>query len=174
MNIKGEKQSLQEILKAKDERVFFQNYLLEIHKKNIIAFKLNIPGPIKYNDYIRKIFDEGLKVIKEALDEAGIEIICKRTFYKNTGPEQFIVIDKNPYKLKKLCALIEETHPLGRLYDFDVLDEKGMQISRTDINKEPRSCLICNNNAFECGRSRRHSLEDLLGKIEELVKTYFA
>ncbi len=171
--MQGVKQTLEDILKAREERVLFQQRLLETFKSPIIAYKLNIPGEVKYNPLIKKIFNAGLKEIKEILKKENIKIIYERTFYKDSGPAYFICFDSSHEVVKKICIGIEEKHPLGRLYDFDVLDKQGMQVSREDIHKQPRRCLLCNNNAFECGRSRAHDLKDLLLKVENMAKDYF-
>jgi len=75
--------------------------------------------------------------------------------------------------VKKLAAEIEETHSLGRLYDFDVLDADGKQISRVELGIASRKCLLCDNDAFQCGRSRNHGLSDLTEKIETMATQYF-
>jgi holo-ACP synthase len=169
----GEKQSLEDILEARDVRVEYQQYLLNKYRSTIVSYKLNIPGPVKYNSLIKNIFDEGLKVFKQKLDESLIANIHEKTIYKNSGPEYFAVFYVPEYLIKKLTTFIEETHTLGRLYDFDVLDAHGKQVSRKELGFEPRRCLLCHNNAFECGRSRKHEVSALTEKIEKIALDYF-
>ena len=64
---------------------------------------------------------------------------------------------------------IEETHPLGRLFDFDVLTADGIKLSRP----LPRRCLLCTEQAQVCARSRHHSIEELTNEIERLLSVYF-
>ncbi|MBS4538415.1 citrate lyase holo-[Clostridium sp. D2Q-11] len=173
MCIKGVEQSLQDILKAKDERVAFQRELLEKYSNPIISYKLNIPGPVKYNPLIKNIFNEGLLEITKVLEKQKIETSYQKITYQYSGPECFISFKYSPLEVKNLCTLIEEIHPLGRLFDFDILDEKGSQISREDKDMNPRKCLVCDKNAFECGRSRNHELKELLTKIENMATDYF-
>lgn len=169
----GEKQSLEDILEARDIRVEYQQYLLNEYKNTIISYKLNIPGAIKYDSIIKDIFDEGLRILRQKLAEAGITIIHEKVVYKNSGPEFFGVFYESEYLIKKITTTIEETHALGRLFDFDVLDAKGKQVSRKELGFEPRKCFICNNNAFECGRSRKHDINDLINIIEKLALDFF-
>lgn len=171
--MQGVKQSLGDILKAKDQRVLFQKELLGKYESALVSYKLNIPGMIKYNSLIKQIFQEGVQAIIDTFKKENIDIIYKKTIYKNSGPELFICFSQEPEYVKKLCVEIEEKHGLGRLYDFDVLNKTGVQISRQDINKEPRKCLLCNKNAFECARSRTHSIESLLSEIENMANRYF-
>ncbi|MBS4534735.1 citrate lyase holo-[Clostridium sp. D2Q-14] len=173
MSIEGVEQSLKDILKAKDDRVAFHEELLEKFNSPIISYKLNIPGSVKYNNLIKKIFDEGLFEIMKILDEHKIEIIYKKVIYKDSGPEAFISFKCSPFKVKDLCTKLEDKHILGRIFDIDILNDKGLQISRQDKNKKPRKCLLCDKSAFECGRSRDHDLKDLLIKIEHIATDYF-
>lgn len=170
---KGKEQSLEDILKAREVRVQYQQYLLESFEKNIISYKLNIPGPLKYNSLIKKIFDEGLLALNKKLYESGIEAVFKRTIYKESGPEYFGVFSESAELVKRLTITIEETHPLGRLYDFDVLDTTGKQVERQNMGISSRKCLLCEKNAFECGRSRNHKISDLTAKIESMALDYF-
>jgi holo-ACP synthase len=170
---KGEEQSLQDILRSREIRVQYQEYLLDKYKNTVVSYKLNIPGPIKYNSLIKQIFDEGLTVFKLKLDEYLFQNLEEKTMYKNSGPEYFGTFNIEPEKIKGLTALIEETHPLGRLFDFDVIASNGLQLSREHIGIEPRKCLLCGKNAFECGRSRSHGVEALIAKIETMALDYF-
>lgn len=170
---KGEEQSLNDILKAREMRARYQQYLLHKYKNTVVSYKLNIPGPVKYSPLIKEIFDEGLSAFKQKLDESGIETVHEKLLYKNSGPEYFAVFNLSPYLIKKLTADIEETHPLGRLYDFDVLNAEGKRIDRQELGMGLRKCLLCENNAFECGRSRRHEVSDLIARIENMAVNYF-
>jgi holo-ACP synthase len=169
----GEQQSVQDILEARDLRVRYQEYLLDKYKTTIVSYKLNIPGPIKYSLLIKQIFDEGIKTFKEKLEESSINIVYEKVWYKSSGPEYFAVFDAAAYTIKQLTTTIEETHALGRLYDFDVINTDGSQVSRQELGISQRKCLLCENNAFECGRSRRHEVSSLIAHIETIALEYF-
>lgn len=169
----GEKQNLQDILEARDKRVEYQEYLLKEYKNTIVSYKLNTPGAVKYSSLIKDIFDEGLKALRQKLKEAEIIYKYEKILYKNSGPEYFAVFYAEEKLIKKITTDIEESHPLGRLYDFDVLDAQGNQISRKGLGLQPRKCLLCNNNAFECGRSRKHEISELTEIIENMAIDYF-
>lgn len=173
VHFQGQEQSLQDILKCRDMRVQYQQCLLEKYQNIVICYKLNIPGAVKYNFLIKKIFDEGLQVFKDKLDRISLVILEEKSIYKNSGPEYFGAFNIPAYLMKKITTNIEDTHALGRLYDFDVLSGKGEQISRQELGKEPRKCLLCESNAFECGRARRHQVGELIAKIESMAKEYF-
>ena len=61
---------------------------------------------------------------------------------------------------------IEETHPIGRLFDMDVIDTDGQKLSRPSYRK----CIICGCQAQECARTRNHTVEEMQAKIEEMLE----
>jgi holo-ACP synthase/triphosphoribosyl-dephospho-CoA synthase len=73
----------------------------------------------------------------------------------------FILAHAEPETLKQLSRFIEDTHPMGRLFDIDVLRQDRRKISRRDTGEANRPCLICGGDAFVCGRSRAHSVGEL-------------
>lgn len=169
----GEEQTLHDVLKSKEERVQYQQYLLNKFSYTIVSYKLNIPGSIKYNSLIKEIFDEGLQSFKLILKDNLIVIEHENIIYKNSGPEYFAVINISSYIIKELTTSIEETHSLGRIYDYDVLDSKGRHVERQELGIEARKCLLCDRNAFQCGRSRNHEVIELIDKIENMALDYF-
>jgi holo-ACP synthase len=169
----GEEQTLQDILTSREERVEHQQYLLNKFSNTIVSYKLNIPGAIKYNSLIKQIFDEGLRLFLSKLEQNMIEILHEQVIYKNSGPEYFAVIDASSYKIKQITTKIEENHTLGRIYDYDVLNSEGRHIDRQELGIEARKCLLCDRNAFQCGRSRNHEVSKLMDKIENMALNYF-
>lgn len=169
----GEKQSLQDILKAREIREQRQRYLLNNFGNTLVSFKLNIPGPVKYNPLIKSIFDEGLEEFRKAIKYINCQIIIEEVSYNNSGPEYFGIIAKDAKELKAITVEIEDKHPLGRIYDFDLWEGMEHQLSREEMGMVPRKCLLCQEDAFICSRSRNHSLEELISRIEEMTLDYF-
>ena len=81
-----------------------------------------------------------------------MKVLHEQVTYKNSGPEYFAVINISSYIIKQVSTKIEEMHPLGRVYDYDVLNSKGTHIDRQELGIEARKCLLCDKNAFQCGR----------------------
>ena len=69
-----------------------------------------------------------------------------------------------------LMTSIEETHPLGRLFDIDVLDTTGTKLSR----KIYRKCFLCGCQAQECASSRKHSVSELQAYIAKEINNYLS
>ena len=163
--MQGIEVEIDEILDCREKRVAIQNEMIKKYNKPVISFTMNIPGPIKTNNEIKKAFDIGKKLILEKLKENNIEILEKEELNVNTGNELFISVNSSAEKIKNITVAIEESCELGRLFDIDVIDVNFEKLSR----KSFRKCLICEAQAQECGRSRKHSVEELQDKIEEIL-----
>ncbi len=139
---------------------------------SLISFTLNIAGAVKNCSLFSWAFDRGAEVIAEALASAGVEIGRTEIIRSEAGDEFMAIAFAEPVEVKLMMAEIEELHPLGRIFDIDVIRPDGTKASRTDLGASGRTCLLCGNPAFICGRSRAHSTEEILEKqIEIMVST---
>lgn len=175
----GVNQDIPAVLANRDKRVFVQNKLLSQYpSETVIGAKLNTPGPIKNNSLIKDFFVKQLEEFEDCLLEDGI-VFFKSTEWLTaaTGPERFYVIEETAENIKKITTEFEESKDYRRLFDLDVLflddEEVTKSISRTEIGYPQRKCLICGRPAKECGRSRRHSVEELQNRVSELVEQSF-
>ena len=165
--MEGTEVILQEMLACREERQRMQDELLTKYGRPLISFSMNIPGPVKTNEDIRAGFEAGRTALLEALAGAGIRPLCLREKHAPTGDELLLVpdgTDEGPL-LKELTTGIEETHPLGRLFDMDVLTVDGRKLSRPVFRK----CLICGMQAQDCARARRHSVPEMQAAVEALL-----
>lgn len=165
----GEKVSLMEILEAREKRVELQRKILDRYRLPLISFTLNIPGSYKTFPLGKEAFEEGKKVIKEELGKNKIQMEYSLDNSSKTGYEFLMSVDSDAKYLKELMVEIEDKHPLGRIFDIDVLDSNGDKISRSDIKLEGRKCLLCEDMAHICARSRKHSMEDLIFRVVEIM-----
>lgn len=163
---------LKTILDAKENRAHKQSLLIERYKKSLISFTLNIPGRVKNNPTYSEIHIEGMRVIEGRLKEEDLEILYKEEIESGAGREGYIVVDVDSSKLKAITSDIEENHPLGRIFDIDIFNSKNEQVSRRDLGRESRRCLICDLDARVCMRMRKHTYEDLIQNIDDIWKRY--
>jgi holo-ACP synthase len=98
--------------------------------------------------------------------------LSRQIRWKNTGPEAIYVVDVDAELLKAAAAELEDEHPLGRLWDLDVIAPGQRVLSRKQLGLPARRCLLCERPAFECGRTRRHSLKELIAVIQRIVNSY--
>lgn len=172
-DINSDVKTMIEILDSREARAKKQLELLERYPYTLISFTLNTPGSVKSSDLYTNIHKEGIHHLLKVLNSMKVDIIHIETLDKPTGREGFVSIDLDPGQAKKTVTEIEETHYLGRIFDFDVFDRNHNQINRPMLGLRPRSCLLCSEQALTCIRMRNHSYEELAAKVEEIGTTYF-
>ena len=162
--------SLLEILEAREQRVLRQREFLLEGELPLVCFTLNIPGPEKDGPLIRKGFQLGLRFLRKAL---GGRILHEESRLTAAGWEAFLKVDLEPAKLKRITAHLEDRIPGGRVFDMDVLTLSG-KMGRKELGLPERKCLLCDNAAVVCGRSRAHRLEDLEAETVRLLRAALA
>lgn len=131
----------------------------------LVSFTLNVPGPIKNSPALEMAFDRGLSAIRNQLSDTKV----LHEIHEATGPEIILKTNQPGEKVKEAMVSIEDSSPLARLYDIDVLFQ-GNQISRQQLGKDPRRCFLCPKEAKVCARSRRHSVAELTAYLELLFQ----
>ena len=165
--------TLEQMLLAKEKRVHHQQQLLAHYPYPLISLSLVIPGPIKKSSGTVFLFNEAVQAIYQMLNQHNISIIHEKLCESITGDEALLSIDYNVDMLKQLCIKIEERHFLGRLWDIDVIDPITQKsISRTKFAHYSRQCLVCQDDAKVCGRSKRHAISEILTAITNKVNDY--
>ncbi len=165
----GEQVALTDMLDCRERRAGKQEEFLRKYHSTIISFCMNIPGPVKTNEDIAKVFHDGLHEILTYLKNNHIRILESIEYQEKTGNECILAIDCQDTKsLKNAMTEIEETHPIGRLFDIDVLDSNGNKMSRSTFRK----CFLCSCQAQECASKRRHSVAEMQQFIDEKIQEY--
>ena len=126
----------------------------------VLSIHSNIPGPYKS--------------VKEAYLILGVftRILSKNTPIKeyhiesSDGPVNVQILTNSKY-LKEECMSLEETHPLGRFVDLDVVINGDVE-----TRKELRKCYLCDKPAFVCSKEHNHTYSDLLKYVREHAKEY--
>lgn len=159
--------TLQDILKAREARVWKQQSLLTEYRAPLLCFTMNIAGPVKTSPLIERGFRAGLEVLDSQLPQENI--LFREIRVLSTGCEANYAISLPAPELKLLCAGIEDTHPLGRLFDMDVIDTIGTKLER----KKQRGCIVCGAPGRGCAASRAHSVEQLQAVTSAILTQYF-
>lgn len=167
--------TLMAVLNNKEWRVDQQRELIARYaNKVIVAVKLNVPGKIKSNRYISRLFQAGWKEL--LANYAEQQVITDMIYVDRlTGPEGFIVIDDDVNTVKQQAIKFEINFKAGRLFDVDVMggNGKGKQLSRTDLGFDPRKCFVCDQPAKVCARSQKHDINTMKSAINALCNEYF-
>lgn len=158
---------LQDILNAREARVRKQQFLLTEHRAPLLCFTMNIAGPVKTSALIARGFQAGLDLLDSQLPQE--KTLFREVQVLSTGCEAIYAVSMPAPEIKALCTSIEETHPLGRLFDMDVLDTNGRKLER----QAQRCCILCGAPGRFCAASRAHSVEQLQAVTTQILSEYF-
>lgn len=188
--------TLNELLASRDARHATQQKLLAEHSgKTLVCLTVVMPGSVKRNqqsltaahaavEAMRKAF--GIKENKGLSPLAPLENPENLVPLENpeppaptlleldleTGYEAYLITPMPLLEAKRIAVNIEDTHPLGRLFDIDIINADGVPVSRDAIGEKPRRCLVCDHEARYCMRMRWHTHEEIWAKINEMVDSY--
>jgi holo-ACP synthase len=161
--------TLPQLIASRDARQARQQEWLDHHAITLISFTVVAPGPVKDSELTRRIFNHGLRALRQLAAQSHWEIKKQICLPLPTGAEGLLAIDAPAYQVKRMAMELEQTHPLGRLWDIDVLEPHGKILSRADFDQPPRNCLICQRPAAVCAREQTHSLADLVAHMEAML-----
>ena len=157
--------TLKELLDSRENRVWHQQELIEKYGGVLVSVTLNIPGPIKDKPEYRKVMEWGMEALLAAF---GANAIYSETRFLKTGAEGYVCLEGlEKTEAKYLAVIIESMSPKARLLDIDIMDKDGA-VSRSELGLDARKCLICDEDAKSCARSQKHSMEELIARVEEL------
>lgn len=161
--------TLIQMLAAREKRAARQRELIEKYGKTVISLTVVAPGEYKRTGdtaFVARVADGLVR------DSFASGIIFRQAIDEITGYEFLYVLDAPGAEVKEKTVQIEETHPLGRLMDIDVIAAGGKSISRADIGQNWRKCIICGQSPAYCMRAKTHITEELLDAIKEKVERY--
>ncbi|ANE77197.1 citrate lyase holo-[acyl-carrier protein] synthase [Dickeya solani] len=165
--------SLESLLAAKERRYARQQQLLARHQSTLVSLTLVTPGSVKDSPLYRRGMAEAVAAFNDLCLARGWEALEQQLHWLDTGAEAFWVITKDALSVKAAAIALEDQHPLGRLWDFDVFCPQEGSISRTLLAHDRRRCILCDESAHACARSRRHALPDVIEKIEGILHAWF-
>lgn len=162
---------LDEVLSGRDERAACQRRLLAdaACEAFVCQISLNIPGYPKRLPgdaaTVGRLRDKflagyGKKYMADSFIENGAGI-CWIGLFNGDGDEG---------RAAKMCAVdVEESCPGGRAADIDIVSRRGA-LSRVDIGRSARKCVICGKDAKSCSREASHSNAELRAAIAGLLE----
>jgi len=182
--------TLHELLASRDARHATQQKLLAEHSgKTLVCLTVVMPGSVKRNhqsltaahaavEAMRKAFgikeNKGLSPLETLENPEPLENPAPTLLELDleTGYEAYLITPMPLLEAKRIAVNIEDTHPLGRLFDIDIINADGVPVSRDAIGEKPRRCLVCDHEARYCMRMRWHTQEEIWAKINEMVDSY--
>ena len=100
------------------------------------------------------------------------DLVTPAVTWDALGPCAIMGLDMEPVAVKGRCIGLETSHPAARLIDLDVYSASGIQIDRGSLDVPRRTCLVCDQPAVECIRSKRHFFDEVIGKAHELLAPF--
>lgn len=150
--------SVQAMAARREARAKRQAELISQFGAPIVCFTMNIAGEIKYNPAVELCFYTGCDELFAAAANYNAHITHAEYHVAETGCEAFFAFGGiRPPLLKAIATRVEDETGFGRLFDIDVFDAEGKKLSR----RQPRKCLICDEDAVVCARSRAHTVDEL-------------
>lgn len=168
---KGMDVTLDALLHSRDNRHLMHLELLKQHpERSLVSVTIVMPGPSKRNAISIALADKAERFFRHC-QKLQAEHLTRRDL--DTGPEIYIISRLPLMEAKRLCCRIEDEHPLGRLWDLDVIRPDSVPMSRTEIGQSPRRCILCEDqHAINCIRARRHAIPDLYHRVEEIFEQF--
>ena len=162
--------TLNELLASRDARHAMQQKLLADNSgKTLVCLTVVMPGSVKRNHQSLTAAHAAVEAMRKAFDHEE-DSLTERDL--ETGYEAYLVTPLPLLEAKRIAVNIEDTHPLGRLFDIDIINADGVPVSRDAIGEKPRRCLVCDHEARYCMRMRWHTQEEIWAKINEMVDSY--
>ena len=102
--------SVADMAAAREARAMRQQRLL-MQRGALVCLTMNIPGPHKTSPLIAVAFEEGKRLIAQALPAASLA----HELRDKTGFEAYYQAADDPLTVKRALCTVEDTTPLGRL-----------------------------------------------------------
>jgi len=163
---------LERMLSARDERAARQAVALARFSRPLVSMTVVTPGPVKDGSRPRRLLAVAMDAVEGLSARAEWRVLARDAYWLETGPEALYAVDADARLLKSATVGLEDRHTLGRLWDLDVIEPELGGLSRQALGWPPRRCLICEQPAHACARSRRHPLDELSKATKEIVDAY--
>ena len=161
-----------ELRAARDRRVLKKWELLTPGGEIcLVEFSLNIAGAVKSFPFARAAFQEEVRELSDRLSR--FSVLKTEVYEKDTGDCAFFLLKSQTIQVKKFLVSIEESHPLGRLFNLDVCGPDGISVKRHDLGLLPRTCLVCGEDAHVCAEKKSHSMELIQWQTAKLFHEFF-
>lgn len=180
--------TLDELLASRDARHAMQQKLMAEHSgKTLVCLTVVMPGSVKRNQQSLTVARAAVEAMRKAYNISDdllpeTELLtnelkneareCLVECDLNTGYEAYLITPLPLLEAKRVAVDIEDTHPLGRLFDIDVIDAQGIPVSRDRVGGQPRRCLVCDHEARYCMRMRWHTQEEIWARIRQMTDDY--
>lgn len=156
----GRAVALDDILAARDARAARQQ-TMQAACGVLFSLTLAAPGAVKRSPLLDAVFQAEQQAVENTIPTPQAVNI----HIDDCGHHALYRVDGDAYEWKHAMLALEAASPLARLWDIDIIAANGRPISRAACDLPPRRCLLCDDDAKNCARARRHSIDDLNADI---------
>jgi triphosphoribosyl-dephospho-CoA synthase len=134
---------------------------------SFLLISSNIPGRDKHRPGVASLLRGALDSLRRIIELKTL--VNQRDVL---GPFYIAACNVPPVEAKRIATTIEAETPSARLLDVDVYGLNGIPIDRATLGFAPRSCLLCSEPARECILTCRHSMSEVLEKVDSLLRPF--
>ncbi len=143
--------------------------LAEQMKLTVVCARINYPGFHKNTASAIA----GFAVLREAIQANFENEIIHTTLHEGAdGHALILALEGRAEDIKKRAVLMEEDHPIGRLFDLDVISSQGTGLGRSDLGLPERKCYMCGQAARACASRQKHDLECLIDHCNRQISAF--
>lgn len=162
--------TLHELLASRDARHAMQDKLLADNSgKTLVCLTVVMPGSVKRNRQSLIVAHAAVEALRETFRPGDGSLIERDLI---TGYEAYLLTPVPLLDAKRAAVDIEDTHPLGRLFDIDIIAPDGIPVPRERVGGSLRRCLVCDREARYCMRMRWHTQDEIWARIDGMVERY--
>lgn len=142
--------------------------LIQLFGLPVLCGKLNYPGNNKNTNEAKAAFTSLLDALTDCYYSTTV---YSELLTGQDGSAILMALNLEIAAAKSEAIKLEETHPLGRLFDIDVYDGNGRPMSRGSLGYPPRGCILCGNSVSvaACSRLQRHELDEILNEVNRRI-----
>lgn len=160
-----------EISVDKDKREMIQKDLIKEYSKSLVTILVDFSDKNRDNASTKNII-QCMERIFEGIFTS--KIFLKINWVVENGPILIMIIDSNEMDIKKTCVEIEEKHILGGCVIINVYDSQNREITREEINYQPKKCFICGELLENCKRTKKHTVSEIKRQIQLKYNEYLS
>ena len=163
--------SVETELATKAQRAARQAEWLGHYQQPVIALTLVTPGAVKDSIRYRNMMGVALQACDQLLWKRRWKTLDRQVLWLPTGPEALWCVEHSASEINALCTELLQTHPLGRLWNIEVIcPQQGRQAQ----DDRTRRCLLCDDVAQTCESLHRHDAEEVVTRVEQMIDAWFA
>jgi holo-ACP synthase CitX len=132
--------------------------------KVLIVVSSNMPG-------INKRKADDLIFWAERQLKKNANAVTIETAQDEAGTAVFMYAPLTSGEAKKVAIELENEYDFCRLLDVDIYTNSET-FGRKEAGLDPRQCLICGSNAFNCIRTGKHKYAEAVSAAEKLIELF--